>query len=177
MGLFFGTDGLRGRVNEDLTQNIAFKIGNALSILKENPTIIIGSDTRVSNTYLTLAVANGAMSGGAHVVDVGIVPTAGIAYLTKTLKADYGVVISASHNSGEYNGIKVFNSDGYKLLDKEEEKIERCFIKEKINAFPNIGTYEQNFNLVKLYKKYLINASENIFKGKTIPVLPFLIFY
>ena len=61
MGLFFGTDGLRGRVNEDLTQNIAYKIGNALSILTENPTVIIGSDTRISNTYLTLSVANGAM--------------------------------------------------------------------------------------------------------------------
>ena len=78
MGLFFGTDGLRGKVNEDLTQDIAYKIGNALSILKERPTIIIGSDTRVSNTYLTLGVASGAMSGGANVIDVGVVPTAGI---------------------------------------------------------------------------------------------------
>jgi phosphoglucosamine mutase len=168
MGLFFGTDGLRGRVNEDLTQNIAYKIGNALSILKENPTVIIGSDTRISNTYLTLSVANGAMSGGAKVIDVGVVPTAGIAYITKAVKADYCIVISASHNSGEYNGIKIFNSEGYKLSDKEEERIERCFIREKINDFPNIGTYEQNFNLTKIYKKYLINASRNSLKGKTI---------
>lgn len=170
MGLFFGTDGLRGRVNEDLTQSIAYKIGNALSILKDNPTVIIGSDTRISNTYLTLSVANGAMSGGAKVIDVGVVPTAGIAYITKTLKADYGIVISASHNSGEYNGIKIFNSEGYKLSDKEEERIERCFIREKVNNFPNIGTYEQNFNLAKIYKKYLIKASENCFKGKTIVI-------
>ena len=168
MGLFFGTDGLRGRVNEDLTQSIAYKIGNALSFLKENPTVIIGSDTRISNTYLTLSVASGAMSGGAKVIDVGVLPTAGVAFLTKTLKADYGIVISASHNSGEYNGIKVFNSDGYKLSDKEEEQIERCFIREKINNFPNIGTYEQNFNLVKLYKKHLISCSENSLKGKVI---------
>ncbi|MBR2449223.1 MAG: phosphoglucosamine mutase [Clostridia bacterium] len=170
MGLFFGTDGLRGRVNEDLTQNIAYKIGNALSILKENPTIIIGSDTRVSNTYLTLGVASGAMSGGARVIDVGVVPTAGIAYLTKKCGADYGIVISASHNSGEYNGIKVFNSDGYKLSDKEEERIERCFIREKINDFPNIGVYEQDFNLVKPYKKFLIDASEHRLDGLTIVV-------
>lgn len=168
MGLFFGTDGLRGKVNEDLTFNIAYKIGNALSILKESPTIIIGSDTRISNTYLTLGVASGAMSGGANVIDVGVVPTAGIAYLTKTLKADFGIVISASHNSGEYNGIKVFNSEGYKLSDKDEELIERCFIREKINSFPNIGTFVQNFNLTKIYKKYLINASENSLKGKTV---------
>ncbi len=170
MGLFFGTDGLRGRVNEDLTQTIAYKIGNALSILKENPTIIIGSDTRVSNTYLTLGVASGAMSGGARVIDVGVVPTAGIAYLTKKYGADYGIVISASHNSGEYNGIKVFNSDGYKLSDKEEERIERCFIREKINDFPNIGAYEQDFNLVKPYKKFLIDASEHRLDGLTIVV-------
>ncbi len=168
MGLFFGTDGLRGKVNEDLTYDVAFKIGNALSILKNNPKIIIGSDTRVSNTYLTLAVASGALSGGANVIDIGVVPTAGIAYITKELKADYGIVISASHNSGEYNGIKVFNGDGYKLGDKEEERIERCFIHEKINDYPNIGSYTQNFNLVKIYKKFLISSSENRLDGMTI---------
>lgn len=168
MGLFFGTDGLRGKVNEELTFDIAYKIGNALSILKEKPTIIVGSDTRNSNTYLTLGVASGAMSGGAKVIDIGIVPTAGIAFLTRKLKADYGIVISASHNSGEYNGIKVFNEKGYKLSDKEEERIERCFIREKINDYINIGTYEQNFNLTKLYKKFLINVSECSLKGKTI---------
>ena len=121
MGLFFGTDGLRGKVNEDLTYQTAYKVGNALSILKQNPKIIIGADTRISNSYLTLGVALGAMSGGANVTDIGVCPTAGIAYLAKELKADYGVVISASHNSGEYNGIKVFNGEGYKLGDKEEE--------------------------------------------------------
>jgi len=168
MGLFFGTDGLRGKVNEVLTFDVAYKIGNALSMLRFKPKIIIGSDTRISNTYLTLGVASGAMSGGAKVIDIGVVPTAGIAYITKMVKADYGVVISASHNSGEYNGIKVFNQDGYKLGDKEEERIERCFIQEKINSFPEIGVYEQDFNLAKLYKKYLINASEHSLKGKTI---------
>ena len=154
MGLFFGTDGLRGKVNEELTFDIAYKIGNALSILKEKPTIIVGSDTRISNSYLTLGVASGAMSGGARVIDIGVVPTAGIAYITKKVGADYGIVISASHNSGEYNGIKVFNAEGYKLGDKEEERIERCFIREKINDCDNIGTYEQDFNLSKLYKMY-----------------------
>lgn len=168
MGLFFGTDGLRGKVNKDLTQDIAYKIGNALSILKEKPTIIIGADTRISNSYLALSLAGGAMSGGANVIDAGVVPTAGVAFLTRTLKADYGVVISASHNSGEYNGIKVFSGEGYKLSDKEEELIERCFIKNKINDFPNIGTYKQDFNLIKLYRDYLIKTSENSLKGKTI---------
>lgn len=168
MGLFFGTDGLRGKVNEDLTFDVAYKVGNALSILKENPTIIIGSDTRISNSYLTLAVASGAMSGGAKVIDIGVVPTAGIAYITKTVKADYGIVISASHNSGEYNGIKVFDCNGYKLSDKEEERIERCFIHEKTNNFPNIGSYVQDLTLVKLYKKFLVESSERSLEGLTI---------
>lgn len=168
MGLFFGTDGIRGKVNEDLTQDIAYKIGNALSILTEKPTIVIGSDTRISNTYLTLSLASGAMSGGAKVIDVGVVPTAGIAYITKTIKADYGVVISASHNSGEYNGVKIFNSDGYKISEKLEEKVERCFIRNKINDYPNIGTYVQDFTLAKLYRNFLVDVSKNRFDGLTI---------
>lgn len=168
MGLFFGTDGLRGVVNEELTHEVAYKIGNALSILKNKPTVIIGCDTRITNTYLTLAVACGLMSGGAKVIDVGVLPTAGIAYLTKRLNAEYGIVISASHNSGEYNGIKVFNGDGYKLGDKEEERIERCFIREKINDYLGVGNFTQNFNLSKIYKNYLISSSESLFNGKTI---------
>ena len=168
MGIFFGTDGLRGKVNEELTYEVAYKVGNALSILKENPTVLIGSDTRISNTYLTLGVASGAMSGGATVIDAGVVPTAGIAYLTRKTKADYGVVISASHNSGEYNGIKIFNSEGYKLGDKEEERIERCFIHNKTNDFPDIGTYTQDFTLIKDYRDFLINACERSLEGKVI---------
>ncbi len=165
MGVFFGTDGIRGKVNEDLSLDTAMKIGNALSMLKHNPTIVIGADTRISNSYLAIGVASGAMKGGANVIDIGVCPTAGIAYITKQIKADYGVVISASHNSAEYNGIKIFNGDGYKLGDKEEERIERCFIHEKVNAFPEIGSYVQNFNLTKIYKKYLVECSERKLNG------------
>lgn len=168
MGLYFGTDGFRGKTNEDLTWDIAYKIGNALSTLKEKPKVIIGSDTRISNSYFTVAVALGAMSGGADVIDIGVVPTAGIAYITKELKADYGVVISASHNSEEYNGIKVFNGEGYKLGDIEEERIERCFIHSKTNDYPNIGTFKQNFSFDKIYKKFLLKSSKHTFEGKTI---------
>jgi len=168
MGLYFGTDGLRGVVNSDLTFDIAYKCGNALSVLKTNPTVLIGSDTRISNSYLTLAVASGAMSGGAAVTDLGVIPTAGVAYLTKLLHADYGVVISASHNPKEYNGIKIFDSNGYKLGDKEEERVERCFIHNKTNDFPNIGTFSQNFNLIKKYEEFLINASPNKLTGLTV---------
>lgn len=165
MGVFFGTDGIRGKVNQDLSLDTAEKIGNALSMLKNNPTIVIGADTRISNSYFAIGVAAGAMKGGAKVIDIGVCPTAGIAYITKAIKADYGVVISASHNSAEYNGIKIFNGDGYKLGDKEEERIERCFIREKVNAFPEIGSYTQNFNLTKIYKKYLVECSEKSLNG------------
>ena len=155
MGLFFGTDGVRGIVNEDLTHEIAYKCGNALSVLKEKPVVVIGRDTRVTGEYLTLAVALGAMSGGAKVIDIGLCPTAGIAYLTKKLGADYGVVISASHNPKEYNGIKIFDKNGYKLGDKEEERVERCFIRNKINEYDGVGSYEQRPNAVRLYEDFL----------------------
>ncbi|MDD6995217.1 MAG: phosphoglucosamine mutase [Candidatus Borkfalkiaceae bacterium] len=168
MGLFFGTDGLRGKVNEDLTFEVAYKVGNALSILKERPTILVGGDTRVSRSYLTAGLAGGAMSGGANVIDAGVLPTAGVAYLTRLIGADYGVVISASHNGGEYNGIKVFDKNGYKLGDKEEERIERCFIHDKTNDFPMIGSYRQDLMLIKKYRDFLLSAAERSFKGKTI---------
>ena len=128
MGIYFGTDGLRGIVNEDLSFDIAYKCGNALATIKESPTVIVGRDTRISGEYLTLGLAGGVMSGGGNVIDLGIIPTAGVAYLTRELGADFGVMISASHNPREYNGIKVFDSDGYKLSDKDEERLERCFI-------------------------------------------------
>ncbi len=167
MGVFFGTDGLRGKVNLELTFDIAKKVGSALASLKNNPSIVIGCDTRVSNTYLTLAVSGGALAGGANVTDVGVIPTAGIAYITKKLGYDFGVVISASHNSGEYNGIKIFGKDGYKISDKEEEQLERALIREKVNDYPFIGKYEQDFNLVKLYKKHLVSIGEKL-NGLTV---------
>ncbi len=168
MGIYFGTDGLRGKAIDELTFSLAYKVGNALSVLKRNPKIIIGADTRVSNAYFTLAVASGAMSGGGSVTDVGIAPTACVAYLTKELKADYGVVISASHNSGEYNGIKIFDSNGYKISDNEEERIEKCFVREKVNSFVNIGGYKQDFNLKKRYVEFLIKAADGVsVKNKT----------
>ncbi len=168
MGLFFGTDGLRGIVNEDLSFDIAYKCGNALATLKESPTVLIGADTRISGEYLTLAVASGVMAGGGSVIDLGLIPTAGAAYLTRALGADYGVVISASHNPKEYNGIKIFDSQGYKLGDKEEERVERCFIHEKVNGFPRIGRFKQAPNLVKKYESFLISCSENRLDGLTV---------
>ena len=129
MRRYFGTDGIRGVANQDLTFDVAYKCGNALSALKKFPTVVIGRDTRSSGDMLTLAVSAGVTAGGGNVLDVGIMPTAAIAYLTKYFGAAFGVVISASHNAPEYNGIKVFGSTGYKLLEDEEEQIEDYFTK------------------------------------------------
>ncbi len=162
MGLFFGTDGLRGIVNEDLTFSLAYKVGNALATLCSDAKILVGRDSRISGSYLTLALASGAMSAGADVVDVGVIPTAGVAYLTRVGSYDYGVVISASHNSGEYNGIKIFDRFGYKLSDKEEERVERCFIHDKTNDYPNIGKFESDHNLSKRYIDFLTKSGKTL---------------
>ena len=168
MGVFFGTDGLRGVVGEELSFDVAYKCGNALATLTDKPHILIGSDTRVTGDYLTLAVASGAMSGGAFVTDLGVIPTAGVAYLTRILGADYGVVISASHNPKEYNGIKIFGKDGYKLGDEAEERVERCFIREKMNDFSGIGRFTRDTGFVRKYERFLLDAFETRFNGLKI---------
>ena len=108
MGVFFGTDGIRGIVNDELTFDLAYKCGNALGSSIPNARILIGSDTRTTATFLKSAFSCGAMSAGANVVDVGICSTPALAYLVRVLKYDYAVVISASHNSAKYNGIRMF---------------------------------------------------------------------
>lgn len=170
MGIFFGTDGIRGVVNEDLTYSVAFKCGNALSNSKLRPTIIIGGDTRLTRSYLTSAFASGAMSAGANIIDVGICPTAGIAYLTKTMNLDYGVVISASHNPPEYNGLKIFDTNGVKIGDKREELLERKFLHEVYNSHDELGNYKQDFSLVKKYQDFLVNCCNCSLKGLTIVI-------
>lgn len=124
----FGTDGVRGIANKDLSPILAFKLGRAgakvLSKLQERPVFVVGKDTRISGDMLEAALAAGICSAGADVINVGIVPTPAVAYLTRFYKADAGVVISASHNPVEYNGIKYFNREGYKVPDAMEDEIE-----------------------------------------------------
>ena len=168
MGIFFGTDGIRGIVNDSLTYNLAFKCGNAVATSKNNPIIIIGGDTRPTRSFLTAAFAGGAMSAGANIIDIGVCPTAGIAYITKTIKADFGAVVSASHNPSEYNGIKIFDCNGVKLGDKKEEMLERKFVHEIHNDYTNLGFYEQDFSLTKLYEDYLVSCAGCTFEGLTI---------
>ena len=128
MGRMFGTDGVRGIANSELTADLAFKLGRSgafvLTESAHKPKIIVGMDTRISGDMLEAALVSGVLSVGAEAICVGVVPTPAIAYLTRKYKADAGVMISASHNPVEYNGIKFFNGQGYKLSDELEDRIE-----------------------------------------------------
>jgi len=170
MGIFFGTDGIRGKVSSGLNHDIAFRCANALASEKPNAKILIGQDTRLSCNYLTLAFSLGAVSAGANVTNIGVCPTAGVAYLCKKYNFDYGVVISASHNPPEYNGIKIFNSEGYKLNDNQEMELESKFLNTKINNHPNFGTYKQNFSLVKKYEDFLLKSTNVNLNGLKIVI-------
>ncbi|AGA68152.1 phosphoglucosamine mutase [Desulfitobacterium dichloroeliminans LMG P-21439] len=132
MGKLFGTDGVRGIANQELTPNLAFRLGQAgayvLSKEHPHPRIVIGKDTRISGDMLEAALMAGICSVGADVLRVSVLPTPGIAYLTRTLDASAGVVISASHNPVQDNGIKFFSSTGYKLPDTLEEEIEELVL-------------------------------------------------
>jgi len=133
MGKLFGTDGIRGVVNRDLDAMIAFRVGMAAAIvmgeLKHGrTTFTIGKDTRISSDMLEAALMAGLCSAGADVLHLGVVPTPAVAYLTKRNGADAGVVISASHNPYEHNGIKIFNGEGFKLFDALEERIEELVL-------------------------------------------------
>lgn len=129
MARLFGTDGVRGVANEELTPQLAMQLGmaGAYVLTKEKqhkPTIMVGCDTRISGDMLANALMAGACSVGANAVYVGVLPTPAVAYLTKKYKVDAGVVISASHNPVEFNGIKFFDGEGYKLPDEMEDEIE-----------------------------------------------------
>lgn len=129
MGRLFGTDGVRGIANEELTPLLAMQLGQAGAYVlsKENahkPTIMVGCDTRISGDMLANALMAGACSVGANCVFVGVIPTPAVAYLTRKYKVDAGVVISASHNPVEFNGIKFFDGSGFKLPDSLEDEIE-----------------------------------------------------
>ncbi len=134
MGRLFGTDGVRGVANSELTPELAFKLGKAgayvLSKDKERPVVIIGKDTRLSGDMLEDALSAGILAVGGNVIKVGVLPTPAVAYLVKAYRADAGVVISASHNPFEYNGIKFFNGEGFKLDDSIENEIEDIILRD-----------------------------------------------
>ena len=133
MGSLFGNGDVRGIANTELTPDLAFKLGKAtgyvLGKAKDKPVFLIGKDTRLSGDMLEDALSAGFMSTGANVIKVGVLPTPAIAYLVKAYGADAGVIVSASHNSFEYNGIKFYNSEGFKMDDSFEDEVETIMLR------------------------------------------------
>lgn len=164
MGRLFGTDGVRGIANEKLTCELAMEIGRAAAmVLSDNarrrPVFVVGMDTRISSGMLSGALTAGLCSVGADVYQLGVVPTPAVAYLVGKYKADAGVMISASHNSFEFNGIKIFSGDGYKLPDDLEEQIESIVLGEgarpQLSIGNDVGMVEDKPTAVKDYIDHL----------------------
>lgn len=173
MRKYFGTDGVRGVANTELTCDLAYKLGRAggyvLAQGDHRVKVIVGKDTRISGDMLESALVAGLMSVGCDVITVGVVPTPAVAYLTKKYNADCGVVISASHNPVEYNGIKFFNKDGYKLDDEVELKIEEYIDDiDKIDYHPvgsEVGRRLHEHDAQRDYVEYLKSIINVDFKG------------
>lgn len=143
MGRLFGTDGARGVANTELTCELSMDIGRAAAMVLisdevEHPTVLIGKDTRLSSDMIEGALVAGLCSVGANVLLLGVVPTPAVAYLVKKYNADAGIMISASHNPFEFNGIKIFSMDGYKLPDDLEEEIESIVLDHSI-PYPELS--------------------------------------
>lgn len=179
MGRLFGTDGARGIANKELTCELATNIGRAAAYVltektTEKPKVIIGKDTRVSSNMLEMALAAGLCSVGADVVLVGFVPTPAIAYLVKEKNADAGIMISASHNPCEYNGIKIFDGNGFKLPDSMEEKIEALVLDDMSPIeYPvggEVGSVFLRYDYVDLYVDYLAKCINTDLSGMKIAI-------
>ena len=166
MRKYFGTDGIRGIAGESLTADLSFKVGKALGKLltekKEHPKVVIGRDTRISCDMIEHALTAGLTSTGVNVMTVGTIPTPAIAYLTKTIETDSGIMISASHNPYQDNGIKIFGPDGFKLTDEQELEIESLIDNSeqiKNASFEKIGKlYGGN----ELSQKYVQHIKQSI---------------
>ena len=179
MGRLFGTDGARGIANKELTCELATNIGRAAAYVltektTEKPKVLIGKDTRVSSNMLEMALAAGLCSVGADVVLVGFVPTPAIAFLVKDREADAGIMISASHNPCEYNGIKIFDSNGFKLPDALEEEIEALVLDDMSPIeFPvggDVGSVFMRYDYVDLYIDHLAESVNADLSGLKIAI-------
>ncbi|MFF2879417.1 phosphoglucosamine mutase [Gottfriedia sp. NPDC057991] len=173
MGKYFGTDGVRGVANKELTPELAYKIGRCggYVLTKNNvkPKIIVGRDTRVSGHMLEGALVAGLLSIGAEVMRLGVISTPGVAYLTKALGAQAGVMISASHNPVADNGIKFFGPDGFKLLDEQEDEIEELMDAE-VDRLPrptgnDLCQVSDYFEGGQKYLHFLKNTIDEDFSG------------
>ena len=162
MRKYFGTDGIRGIAGESLTADLSFKVGKALGKLltekKEHPKVVIGRDTRISCDMIEQALTAGLTSTGVNVMTVGTIPTPAIAYLTKTIETDSGIMISASHNPYQDNGIKIFGPDGFKLTDEQELEIESLIDNSeqiKNASFEKIGKLYGGSELSQKYVQHI----------------------
>ncbi|MDD4679555.1 MAG: phosphoglucosamine mutase [Clostridia bacterium] len=176
MGRLFGTDGVRGLANTELSCNLAFELGQAgayvLTLAKHKPSILIGRDTRLSGDMLQAALTAGICSVGAEAVVLGVIPTPAVAYLTRQYETDAGVMISASHNTMEYNGIKFFDSLGHKLPDELEERIENIIL-DGMETMPvpmgmEVGRRVRFRNAVRDYVSFLKKTIDTDLKGMKI---------
>lgn len=175
MGKLFGTDGIRGIVGTELDIDLAMKIGaSTAKVLKKDKTLtfLVGTDTRISKDILKYALVSGVLSENANIIDLGVIPTPAISYLIRKYNADGGFVISASHNPSEYNGIKVFNNEGYKLADELEEKIEDIILNnfELSKEENKVGTYEVAINAKEDYVEYLSSTVSGDFSNLSVGV-------
>ena len=170
---YFGTDGIRRIANTELTPELVYRVAKAGAYVlskhsDHTPTILIGRDTRISGTLIESAMTAGFLSYGANVKLVGVIPTPGIAYLTKKLKADASVVISASHNKYDFNGIKYFSNKGTKIPDNIEEEIEEVLDSGKINELTapsnKIGVSENREDLLDEYLYFFRKNFEDEFE-------------
>ena len=177
MGKYFGTDGIRGVAGEELDAELAFKAGRAAATVLtqaagKQPNVMIARDTRISCDMLEAALTAGLCSSGANVTLMGVLPTPAVAYLTVKTQADMGVVISASHNPFDHNGIKMFGRNGYKLSDALEDRIEQ-YIDDDSAICRASGEELGRINIeheywTKEYVKFLASASEGQYKGRII---------
>ncbi|MDT0125677.1 phosphoglucosamine mutase [Paenibacillus sp. RRE4] len=176
MGKYFGTDGVRGVANKELTAELAYSIGRfggyVLAGGVERPKVVIGMDTRISGLMLESALVAGLLSIGADVIRLGVVSTPGVAYITRLLKADAGVMISASHNPVEDNGIKFFGGDGFKLSDETENRIEELMdaVKDELPrpVGAGLGTVTMDEQSRYRYLDYLKTTVSESFSGLKI---------
>ncbi|MEG0839353.1 MAG: phosphoglucosamine mutase [Hydrogenoanaerobacterium sp.] len=169
MGRLFGTDGVRGVAGADLNVRLALNIAEAAGMIikrekGKRPVFVVGHDTRISGDMLQSAMVAGLCSVGADVWLLGVVPTPAVAYLVKALGADAGVMLTASHNPYEFNGIKLFNEQGFKISDSDEEEIEAIVLDnaEKIEYAPNdeLGRVTDEQYKVSLYVQHIKNTVE-----------------
>lgn len=175
MVTLFGTDGVRGVVNSTLMPELAFQLGRAAGayFCREEGThrVLIGMDTRISGTMVAAALSAGLCASGVNVDLAGVIPTPGIAYLTRTENYDAGVVISASHNPFPDNGIKFFDRNGHKLPDQAEEEIENILRHDEELARPTgekVGFIRHRNELAWKYKNYILSTVKGDFKGMKI---------